>query len=97
MLDIENKTVFKLNESFSLSSFESKKQKYWLFDLNEGNIYRLNTVSYLILSMLEGKTCFGDIISSVLSQFDDVNKEEIWRDGQEFLTQCLNNGIISIV
>jgi len=94
MLEIEDKAIFKLNSNYSLSALGSEKAKYWLFELIEGNIYRLNDVSYNMLSLLDGRTSFGGIVEAVVSQYEGATKEEIERDGKEFFAQCLSNGII---
>ncbi|HBX23301.1 MAG TPA: PqqD family protein [Desulfotomaculum sp.] len=97
MLEIENTTIFKLNSNYSLSALGSENAKFWLFELKEGNIYKLNDVSYSILSLLDGRTSFGSLIETVASQYDGVTKEEIVRDGKDFFTRCLNNGIIYLI
>lgn len=97
MLDIGNDTIFRLHSDFSLSSMESTNAKYWLFDLKEGNIYRLNEVSHFILSSLDGRTNFEDIIKLVAKDYEGASIDEIKDDGLELLTHCLNKGIIQQV
>ena len=94
MLEIKDDAVFKLHDDYSIMSMESNGSKYWLFELKQGNIYRLNDVSFSILSLLDGQTCFARVIESVESNYEQVNKVEIYIDAQEFLSLCLNKGII---
>lgn len=94
MLEIDQNAVLKLNSNYSLSALESEKSKYWLFELNEGNIYRLNEVSYYMLSLLDGKITFANIIEAISNRYDGVSRDEIVQDSNKFFTQCLENGII---
>lgn len=49
---MENK-VYTLSNSFSLFKGEFNKEKYFLFNIEDGTIYRLNEVSYDILALFD--------------------------------------------
>lgn len=49
-----NDKVYKLSESYSLFKGEFNENKYFLFNIEDGTIYRLNEVSYDILSLFDG-------------------------------------------
>ena len=94
MLEIDESTIFKLNSNYSLSALGSEKSKHWLFELNEGNIYRLNEVSFYMLSLLDGRNTFAGIVKAVSNRYDGASKDEIIQDSNKFFIQCLENGII---
>jgi len=46
--------IYSLSTSYSLFKGEFNENKYFLFNIEDGTIYRLNEVSYDILSLFDG-------------------------------------------
>lgn len=59
--------IYKLNKNFSLHNDENG---YMLFDTVAGNIYKLNEVSFKILSLCDGSKTDKDIKDVILALFD---------------------------
>ncbi|MHB1680858.1 MAG: PqqD family protein [bacterium] len=59
--------IYKLSENFSLHNDEDG---YMLFDTADGNIYKLNEVSFKILSLCDGNKTDKDIKDIILNLFD---------------------------
>lgn len=66
--------VFKIAEEYSLYRGDFKEPKYYLFNVKDGTIYRLNEVSYDILRLIDGINTQDQILSRLLSIYDgDAN------------------------
>ncbi|MHB1664438.1 MAG: PqqD family protein [bacterium] len=59
--------IYKLSDNFSLHNDENG---YMLFDTGAGNIYKLNEVSFKILSLCDGNKTDKDIKDIILNLFD---------------------------
>jgi methyltransferase-like protein len=94
MLEIKLGSIYKLTSQYSLTGLEGDKPKYWLFDLKNGTIYRLNDISHYILSLLDGNNDVSSIMELILQQYEGSNKNEVFKDLQEFISICLKKGII---
>ncbi len=66
--------IFKLSENISI---KKKGENYLLFDNLNGNIYKINEVSYKILSLCNGKNTEEDIIKNITSSFSVAHEEAV--------------------
>ncbi len=69
-------------------------EKYMLFDTNTGDIYKLNAVSYNILSFCSGEYTSDEIKNEILKMFD-VPLDILSKDFNDIITKFLNENIIS--
>ncbi|MHB1697215.1 MAG: PqqD family protein [bacterium] len=68
--------ILKLSED---AGIKYDGENYMLFDNLTGNIYKLNELSYKILSLCDGENTDEDIISNITNDFD-VSEEEAKKD-----------------
>ena len=71
MLDIKiilkrNDEMLKLADTVSIKQDETY---YIFFDNETGDIYKLNEISYKILSLCDGSTTNEDILSTIMPEF----------------------------
>lgn len=83
---MENK-IYKLSNSYSLFKGEFNENKFFLFNIEDGTIYRLNEVSYDILSLFDGVRDIDTVVDMLFSlytgehdqmQIDFENLLQIW-------------------
>jgi hypothetical protein len=95
MLEMNLQAKFKLNDEFVLHQIE-ELDKYWLFNIETGDIFKLNDVSMFILQGLREGKSFGSLVSRLLQQFD-VMEDRAQKDVQKILLKFIDEKIISEV
>lgn len=88
MLALEETYV--LNEDIVLRSIHDK---FWCLDTKKGTQYRLNRVSYDILSHLMSGVILSDVLEEVASKYD-VTMSAFTSDAVSLLNLALNKNII---
>lgn len=94
MLEINPLARYKLNEDFVLHQIE-ELDKYWLFNIVTGDIFKLNDVSMFILQGLRQDKSFGSLVSGLLQQYD-VSENRAQKDVHKILLKFKNEKIISM-
>jgi hypothetical protein len=67
--------------------------KYMLFDTQTGDIYKLNAVSFTILSLCSGEYTSDEIKDEILKMFD-VALDVLNKDFNDIVAKFLNENII---
>jgi len=93
MLEINLQSKFKLNEEFILHQIE-ELDKYWLFNIVNGDIFNLNDVSMFILQKISEGNNFESLVFELLQQFD-VDNDRAHNDLQRILQKLFHEKIIS--
>jgi len=88
--------IYKLSENYNLYREEFGEGKFFLFDLEEGSIFRLNEVSYTMLSFFDGKKNTGEIFSQLLETYD-TDEKTLKEDFFSLLEEWTNQKIIIII
>lgn len=88
MLDI--KEVFYLNEDIVLKGINDK---FWALDTSTGSQYRLNEVSYDILSSVDGQKNIEDIIQKIKDSYS-VDYDKLLSDCIKFIDLAINKDIL---
>ena len=97
---MENK-IYKLSNSYSLFKGEFNENKFFLFNIEDGTIYRLNEVSYDILSLFDGARDITNILNTVFNRYkgehdrmkiDFENLMQIWLAKKILVTGGEQNG-----
>ena len=83
--------IYKLSENLSLHNDENG---YMLFDTVDGNIYKLNEVSFKILSLCDGNKTDKDIKDIILNSFD-VSAETFNNDFDSITKALLDKHFIT--
>ncbi len=83
MLELNN--IYVLNPNIILRGINNK---YWALDTKSGSQFRLNQLSYDLLSFIDGKKTIKDIIEEQSKRYD-VEKEIFEKDATSFLEMAL--------
>ncbi|MFA7078403.1 MAG: PqqD family protein [Syntrophomonas sp.] len=67
--------IYRLSESYSLFKGDFKEVKYFLFNIEDGTIYKMNSVSYDMLSLFDGNRQINEILDLFLSQYNGEEKQ----------------------
>ncbi len=84
---------FKLSDSIGI---RNEKGKYFLFDNVNGNIFKLNELSYEILSLCDG-VWDEEMILKKISGIFDVSSENIYNDFNFLINTLLEKKYIFII
>lgn len=87
---LEVKKIYKVSENIILRGIN---KKFWALDSKSGAQYRLNELSFDILSNLDGKNTLECIIEAQYNKYQ-VNKELLINDVIGFIHKSLEKGII---
>lgn len=91
MLDLMRK--FQLNEKIVLRKIDSK---CWALNIENGNQYRLNEVSYLILDLFREISTVEDIIAIVEQEYV-VDKQQLIADCSLMIQTAIDKNILKEV
>lgn len=91
MLDLTKK--FQLNEKIVLRKIDSK---CWALNVENGNQYRLNEVSYLILDSFRDTSAVAEIITIVEQEYA-VDKERLIADCSLMIQTAVDKNILKEV
>lgn len=95
MLEIEKTKVYRIPERFVLHKLEDKR--YWLFDIEEGAHFKLNFISYFILSCFDGKTNLFKIWEQLISKCAEIDTNAVWNDLEELVKKMVNKKVLEII
>lgn len=91
MLDLTKK--YQINDNIVLRSVGNK---YWALDVEKGNQYRLNDVSYFMLDLFREPSTIEDIISTVEKEYV-VGRDQLIADCSVMMQTAINKKILKEV
>lgn len=91
MLDLTKK--FQLNEKIVLRKIDSK---CWALNIENGNQYRLNEVSYLILDSFRDTSAVEEVITIVEKEYA-VDRERLIADCSSMIQTAVDKNILKEV
>ena len=91
---VESQNVLKMRDGLALYGGDADG-KYWLFDTVSGQHYRLNHVGFRALSLVDGVRSVEQIEKECATYYR-VETDVVSSDIVEFLTGCLEKGLVSM-
>lgn len=67
--------------------------QYFLFNLKDGTIYRLNEVSHSMLSLFDGKKCLAAVFDELKNLYD-IDEAKLRTDFERMLNEWQAKGIL---
>ena len=83
MLEVGRK--FQLKEEFILHKLEIDDGMFRLFNVQNGDSFKLNETSYYTLSLFDGGKSIGEIHKCLLDNYPDENPDIILRDFNQLM------------
>lgn len=93
MLEIDK--VLQLKEEFLTYKLEVGDGMFWLFNIETGDSFKLNEISYYMLSLLDGSKSIGEIQERILDEYPDSNPDVILKDFEELLEKMVKENIFN--
>lgn len=87
---METNKIFTLNTNFILKGIN---KKFWALNTETGSQYRLNELSFDILSAIDGQTTIGMIIENQLKKYA-VERDVLTNDIFKFIEIAMEKGFI---
>ena len=92
MLEVEK--VLQLKEEYILYKFDVGNGKFWLFNIKNGDSFKLNQTSYNMLSLIDGERSIGEINKCLIDKFLNKNSDLILKDFKELIERMRQEKII---
>ena len=88
--------VYRLSEQYNLYGEDFDDKKHFLFDVVEGSIFNLNEISYIMLSLFDGKRSVGEILSRLMEIYE-IDESTLREDFSSLLDQWTNEKILILI
>ncbi len=85
---------YKLNSKIV---FREEEGESMLFDPETGRVRILNETGTLIYELLKQKLSRDSIIDSITSEYDDMNRQDLEQDLDEFTAQMEQSGVLKVI
>jgi methyltransferase-like protein len=92
MLEIDK--ILQLKEEYILYKLDVGDGKFWLFNIENGDSFKLNRTSYDMLSLIDGKRNIEEINRCLFDKYSDKNKDLILNDFEELIERMRKEKII---
>lgn len=92
MLEINK--ILQLKEEYILFKFDVDNNKFWLFNINNGDSFKLNQTSYNMLLLIDGKRNIEEINKCLVNKFTTKDKDLVLKDFRELIERMMQKKII---
>ena len=94
MLDnLKKEEVVSFSEGYVLYGGMENESNYFVFNTSSGKIFKLNRVSFLMLSSLDANKTLAESLDHVTKLFD-CERSEVESDFTNLISSLLNKGIL---
>ena len=91
MLEVDK--ALQLKEEFILYKLEVGKGMFWIFNIENGDSFKLNETSYYMLSLFDGNRSIGEICKCILNKYPNSNPDVVLKDFEELLERMKQENI----
>ncbi len=91
MLEVDK--ILQLKEEFILYKLDVDKGMFWLFNIENGDSFKLNEISYYILSLFDRNRSIEKIKKCILDKNPDIDSDTILKDFEELIIKFQNQNI----
>lgn len=95
MLEIEENIVLRIPKRFVLHEFN--EEMHWIFDMQDGDIFELNSSSYFMISCFDGKNPLHKILDTIILRYPDTNPQQISDDFKNLLNRMINEHVLELL
>lgn len=90
---LEVSKILQLKEKFALHKLDLEDSIFRLFNIENGDSFKLNEISFCILSLFNGEKNIEEIRKSILAMYPDENPDIILRDFDELMEKMKKEDI----
>ncbi len=83
MLEVDK--ILQLKEEYILYKLEVNKGMYWLFNIENGDSFKLNESSYYMLSLFDENRSIGEIQRCIIEKYADIKSNSVLKDFEELI------------
>ena len=91
MLEVDK--ILQLKEEYILYKLEVDKGMFWLFNIENGDSFKLNEISYYILFLFDGNRNIEKIKKCILDKYPDKNSDIVLKDFEELIIKMKKQNI----
>jgi len=91
MLEVDK--ILQLKEEFTLYKLEVGKGMYRLFNIENGDSFKLNEISYYILSLFDRNRSLGEIQKCILDKYPDIDNDIVLKDFEELIKRMKKENV----
>ena len=95
MLEIEETKIWRMPEKFILRTLS--EEMYWLFDVEDGDHFELNSTSYSMISHFDGKTTLFKIREQIILKYPEEDAQAVCDDLEELVENMVKDGVLEFV
>lgn len=77
--------ILQLKEEYILFKFDVGNGKFWLFNIANGDSFKLNQTSYNMLLLINGKKSIEEINKCLMDKFSNKNRDLILKDFKKLI------------
>jgi len=92
MLEIDK--ILQLKEEYILYKLDVGDGKFWLFNIENGDSFKLNRTSYDMLSLIDGKRTIGEINRCLFDKYPNKDTDSILKDFETLIKRMRKDNII---
>jgi len=93
MLEVDE--ILQLKEEFILYKLEVDNGLFWLFNIENGDSYKLNEISYNILSLFDNNRSIENIKKDIIDKYPDMDSGIVIKDFEEFIIEMKKQKIFN--
>lgn len=93
MLEIDK--ILQLKEEFILYKLEVDKGMFWLFNIENGDSFKLNEISYNILFLFDGNRSIEKINKCIFDKYPDIDSDIVLKDFEELIIKMKKQNIFT--
>ncbi len=99
MLETDKSDSLRMNLNDNLFLYQLDDSLAWLFNIDNGEHYKLNDSSHFILSLFDGKKTVGEIQKIYLKKYVNGGVAEpiLLKDFNELLDRLMRNNVLNIL
>jgi len=90
---LEVSKIMQLKEEFILYKLEVDNGMYWLFNIENGDSFKLNEISYYILSQFDGNRNIKKIKKCIFDNYPDIDSNIVLKDFEELIIEMKKQNI----
>ena len=97
MLETNKSDSLRMNLNDNLFLYKLDDSLAWLFNIENGEHYKLNDSSHFILSLFDGKKTVGEIQKIYIKEYanKDVEEPQLLKDFNELLDRLMRNNFLN--